>query len=79
MAGMNQLANRLLLALNQAGVDISLEKRTFWSRAYHKVLTKYTVRERDEETGRREKLLATYRLSEVVLLLAERYQEINGE
>lgn len=76
---MNQLVNRLLLALNAAGAEISLEKRTFWSRTYHKVLTKYTVKERDEETGRHEKLLATYRLSEVVLLLAERYQEINGE
>ncbi len=75
---MNQLAGKLLLALNAAGAEISLEKKTFWSRPYQRVLTKYTVKEKDPESGRHEKLLATYKLSEVVLLLAERYREIQA-
>ena len=74
MKSLNDTANRLLLALGRAGADVSLEQKRFWSRSYGKMMTKYTVRTRDKATQRRERLLETYKLADVVVLLAELYE-----
>lgn len=78
MAGLGRTAEKLLTALNRAGADITLDKRVFFSRSYGRILTKYIVRERDAQSGKRVRLLESYRLKEVVTLLAERYEELRG-
>ena len=78
MAGLNKTADKLLIALNRNGADVTLDRRVFFSRRYGRMLTKYIVRERDAATGRRTRLLESYKLSEVVKLLAERYEEIRA-
>ena len=73
--GMQKTAQRLQTALAARGRDVSITQRTFYSRAYGRVLTKYVVRERDPVTHKSPRLLETYRLQEVVQLLAELYQD----
>lgn len=76
MAGLSKTADKLLIALGRCGADVTLDKRVFFSRKYGRMLTKYIVRERDPASRRRVRLLESYKLSEVVKLLAERYEEI---
>lgn len=78
MPGLNKTAEKLLTALCHSGADVTLDRRVFFSRKYHRVMTKYIVKERDAETGRRTRLLETYKLGEVVKLLAKRYGEIRA-
>lgn len=75
MAGLNKTAEKLLTALCRGGANLTLDRKVFFSRRYGRVLTKYILRERDAMTGRRTRLLETYKLGEVVKLLAERYEE----
>ena len=75
---MGQTANKLLLALCMEGRMVSMDQRRFWSRNYEKMMTKYTVKEADPESGRKTKLLETYKLSAVVELLAAMYAETVG-
>lgn len=75
MAGLSKTADRLLTALGRCGAQVTLDRRVFYSRKYGRVMTKYIVKERDAATGKRARLLETYKLSEVVKLLAARYEE----
>lgn len=78
MAGLNKTADKLLVALCRGGTEMTLDKRVFFSRVYGRMMTKYIVRERDAGTGRRVRLLETYKLSEVVKLLSERYSDMKA-
>lgn len=80
MKSLSDTAGKLLLALGRAGVDVTLEQKRFWSRKYEKMMTRYTVRRRDAVTQKRETLLETYKLSEVVMLLASLWEDVrNGQ
>ena len=78
MAGLNKTAEKLLTACCRSGADLTLDRKVFYSRAYGRVLTKYILRERDPGTGRRVRLAESYKLSQIVKTLAERYEEIRA-
>lgn len=75
MRSMNQTAAILRQALCIAGRPVTIDRRTFYSRVYQRMLTKYTVKLRDPDTGKITERLETYKLSEVIRYLAERYLE----
>ena len=75
MSGMNKIVNRLQMALQMRGRPVTIDRRTFYSRNYQRMLTKYTVKRRDPDTGKILDRLETYKLSAVVQYLAELYRE----
>ena len=75
MKSLSETAGKLLMALNRSGIPVSLEQKRFWSRKYEKMMTKYTVKRADKATGKKEKLLESYSMSEVVKLLAALWKE----
>ena len=78
MASLSKTAELLQQALCLRGQPVTIDRRTFYSRVYQRMLTKYTVKLRNPNTGKITDRLETYRLSEVVGYLAERYMETEG-
>lgn len=76
--GLRKTADNLLIALNRSGQSVRMEQKTFFSRKYERIMTKYTVKRTNPATGKKEKLLQTYKLAEVVQLLAELFKEKTG-
>lgn len=69
MAGRGQTIERLCMALNRTGRDVSVEKKVFYSIVYQKLVTVWKIREG------REQLLKTYSSAEAVKFLAGMWQE----
>lgn len=72
MANKHQLAQRLQLALNMQGLDVSLTEKTFYSIKYQRVMTKYKLKRG------RELILSTYSLVEVIKAMAAMLQEVRA-
>ena len=70
MASMSQTIERLRMALNRAGRDISVEKKVFYSIVYKKLVTMWKIKEG------RELLLKTYKAAEAVKYLAALWKEL---
>lgn len=75
MASLNRTAELLQHALCLRGCPVTLDRRTFYSRVYQRMLTKYTVKLRDPANGKIVDRCESYKLSDVVRYLAERYRE----
>ena len=75
--GLKQTADRLVMALNRSGQTVRLEEKTFYSRKYERLITKRIVTRKNADTGKWERVLETYKLPEVVRVLAEMFRE-NG-
>lgn len=73
MAGYGDKINKLQMALNMQGRQISVSKRVFFSRNYQRLITAYKVKERDPDTGKNRELLKSYSAVEVMKLLAKLY------
>ena len=76
MANLTKTAGLLQQALCMRGCPVTIDRRTFYSRVYLRMLTKYTVKLRDPDTGKIVDRCETYKLSDVVSYLAERYMEM---
>ena len=70
MASMSQTIERLCMALNRAGREISVEKKVFYSIVYGKLVTMWKIKEG------RELLLKTYKAAEAVKFLAALWKEL---
>ena len=70
--GLKKTADRLIIALNMSGHSVRMEQKTFFSRKYERMMTKYIV-SHQQDSGKWERVLETYKLSEVVKLLAGMY------
>ena len=69
MASTSQTIERLCMALNRAGREISVEKKVFFSIRYQRLMTVWQIREG------REKLLKTYSAVEALKFLAAMWKE----
>ena len=72
MASLSQTIEKLCMALNKAGREISVEKKVFYSIVYEKLVTVWKVKEG------RAVLLKTYKAAEALQLLAAIWKEENG-
>lgn len=75
--GLKKTADRLIMALNMGEHSVRLEQKTFFSRKYGRMMTKNIVSRRTD-SGKWERVLETYKLSEVVKQLAEMYTGGDG-
>ena len=72
MASLSQTIEKLCMALNRAGREISVEKKVFYSIVYEKLVTVWKVKEG------RAVLLKTYKAAEALQFLAAIWKEENG-
>lgn len=72
MANLSQTIEKLCMALNRAGREISVEKKVFYSIVYEKLVTVWKVKEG------RVVLLKTYKAAEALQFLAAIWKEENG-
>lgn len=72
MASLSQTIEKLCMALNLAGREITVEKKVFFSIKYQKLVTVWKVKEG------RAVLLKTYKAAEALQLLAAIWKEENG-
>ena len=77
MANMNELINKLQLALKQVGVETEIKRRSFYSQKYKKFVTAWKVKERTDEGNKL--LVKAYSSVAVVKVLAARYEEAKKE
>ena len=77
--GLEKTMKRLQMALCQSGQPVGIEKKTFFSVRYGRVMTKYIVTKRQDETGKNKRILETYKMAEVVKQLAEMYTGETGD
>ena len=72
MASLSQTIEKLCMALNRAGREITVEKKVFFSIKYQKLVTVWKVKEG------RAVLLKTYKAAEALQFLAAIWKEENG-
>lgn len=72
MASLSQTIEKLCMALNLAGREITVEKKVFFSIKYQKLVTVWKVKEG------RAVLAKTYKAAEALQLLAAMWKEANG-
>ena len=65
---------KLLLALNRNGDELAIEEKRFYSRPYERMMTKYILI-RKEPGRRKERLIETYKATELLKLLVKLWRE----
>ena len=74
MPNKGAMINKLQMALASKGVQVTVNKKQFFSIVYEKVMTVYKIEERDRD-GNKKLLIKTYKQAEVVQALAARWKE----
>lgn len=79
MANLGQLINKLQLALAMKNVEVTVNKKQFYSIMYEKVVTVYKIEERDPVSGKKSLLIKTYKQADAVKALAARWEEVRED
>lgn len=79
MANLGQLINKLQLALAMKNVEVTVNKKQFYSIKYEKVVTVYKIEERDPVSGKKRLLIKTYKQADAVKALAARWEEVRED